>query len=249
MATLTSNSIASTYTMLLKMDSTGVTSSLQKVEDGDATDSALSISTIAAALDATDKFYLDGGTHTYIYESADDVLDFYVGAANMLKLTESTTDTVLITGDLTVGVDGTGHDVKFFGDTSGAFALYDQSEDTLEIRGATADAAGSSGKLKLTTAQVSVEDGDILGRIDFASPLETQGSDAILSGAAIWAEAVSLKKVTSCPVPSTPTVKSPVTNTVSVLDSVSLIIFAPPTNISNTSAPDSWMYVSAPPSK
>jgi len=50
MATLTSNSIASTYTMLLKMDATGVTSSLQKVEDGDATDSALSISTIAAAL-------------------------------------------------------------------------------------------------------------------------------------------------------------------------------------------------------
>ena len=72
---------------------------------------------------------------------------------------------------VTVGEDDTGYDVKFFGASSGAFALYDESEDTLEIRGATADAAGSSGKLKLTTAQVSVEDGDILGRIDFASPL------------------------------------------------------------------------------
>ena len=113
MATLTGSSIASTYTMLLKMDATGVTSSLQKIEDGDATDSALSVSTIAAALDATDKFYFDGGSHTYIYESADDILDIYVGGANMIKLTESSTDTVLITGDLTVGVNDTGHDVKF----------------------------------------------------------------------------------------------------------------------------------------
>ena len=135
MATLTGSSIASTYTMLLKMDATGVTSSLQKIEDGDATDSALSVSTVAAAIDATDKFYFDGGSHTYIYESADDILDIYVGGANMIKLTESSTDTVLITGDLTVGVNDTGHDVKFFGATSGAYMLWDESEDDLVLAG------------------------------------------------------------------------------------------------------------------
>jgi len=135
MATLAGNSIASTYAMLLKMDATGVTSSLQKIEDGDATDSALSVSTVAAALDATDKFYFDGGSDTYIFESGADVLDIFVGGANMIKLTESSTDTVLVTGDLTVGVDGTGHDVAFFGDTSGKKLLWDQSGDELVFVG------------------------------------------------------------------------------------------------------------------
>ena len=205
-------------------------------------------------ISATEKLYFDDGGNTYIYESAADVLDVYVGGANMVKLTESTTDTVTVTGDLTVGVDGTGHDVKFFGDTAsaymlwdqsaddlvlagaagldiagdidvdgtanldvvdidgavqidgtvtvgvddtgldvkffgasaGAYALYDQSEDTLEVRGAT---AAGPGKLKLSTGELTVVDGDILGRIDFGAPLESDGTDAILSGAAIWAEA------------------------------------------------------------
>ena len=40
-----------------------------------------------------------------------------------------------LTGTVTVGVDDTGHDVKFFGASAGAFMIYDQSEDTLEVRG------------------------------------------------------------------------------------------------------------------
>lgn len=48
---------------------------------------------------------------------------------------------------LTVGVDGTGHDVKFFGDTAGSFMLWDQSDDALELTDSTPirigdDAAG-----------------------------------------------------------------------------------------------------------
>jgi len=144
MATLAGNSIASTYTMLLKMDATGVTSSLQKIEDGDATDSALSVSTIAAALDATDKFYFDGGSDTYIFESGADVLDIFVGGANMIKLTESTTDTVLVTGDLTVGVDGTGHDVTFFSDTASAQMKWNDAQNTGLVIGA--DGTGSDVK-------------------------------------------------------------------------------------------------------
>ena len=38
-------------------------------------------------------------------------------------------------GTLTVGVDDTGHNVKFFGAESGAFLLWDQAEDDLELWG------------------------------------------------------------------------------------------------------------------
>ena len=94
-----------------------------------------------------------------------------------------------LTGNLTVGVNDVGHDVKFYGAAAGSFLMWNQSENSLLVRGALADAAGSSGTIVLQTAQVSVEDGDILGRIDFQAPDETQGSDGTLVSAAIWAEA------------------------------------------------------------
>ena len=40
---------------------------------------------------------------------------------------------VTLTGALTVGVDDTGHDVKFYGDTAGSFMLWDASQDRLEL--------------------------------------------------------------------------------------------------------------------
>jgi hypothetical protein len=40
---------------------------------------------------------------------------------------------VAVTGTLTVGVDDTGHDVKFFGGTSGRYLLWDESEDSLRF--------------------------------------------------------------------------------------------------------------------
>jgi len=89
-------------------------------------------------------------------------------------------------GAITVGVDDTGLDVKFFGASAGAYGLYDQSADALEVRGATAAGAGL---LKLTTGELTVVDADKLGRIDFQAPLESSGTDAILVGASIWAEA------------------------------------------------------------
>ncbi len=86
MASLAGQTIASTYTLLLKMASGGVASGLVKVQDGDATDSALSIATTSIAIDATDKFYLDGGSNTYIYESSGDTMDFYSGGVYLLSL-------------------------------------------------------------------------------------------------------------------------------------------------------------------
>jgi len=93
------------------------------------------------------------------------------------------------TGALTVGVDNTGHDVKFFGASAGAFMLYDESEDQLIVQGASADATTSTGKLLLSTSLTNINDGDVLGRIDFKAPLEAGGTDAILLAASILAEA------------------------------------------------------------
>ena len=94
-----------------------------------------------------------------------------------------------VASTLTVGANTDGHDVKFFGNASGAYMEWDESEDQLRILGPLADAAASSGKLLLATAQVAVASGDILGQIDFQAPLETQGGDGALVSAAIKAVA------------------------------------------------------------
>ena len=113
-------------------------------------------------------------------ESADKMI-----VAGDVQITGSFSGTTAFTNTLTVGVDDTGHDVKFFGATSGAFMEWDESADELEIRGPVA----TPGKLLLSTAETSVVDGNKLGQIDFQAPLDSAGTDAILVGASIWAEA------------------------------------------------------------
>lgn len=51
--------------------------------------------------------------------------------------------TLTVTGALTVGVDGTGHDVIFYGDTSGKKITWDESEDTLLVTNETAFTFGT----------------------------------------------------------------------------------------------------------
>ena len=73
--------------------------------------------------------------------------------------------------------------------SAGALMLWDTSEDSLYIRGATADhATTSAGRIVLQTNQAAVVDGDVIGRIDFQASGET-GADALLVTASIWAEA------------------------------------------------------------
>ena len=55
----------------------------------------------------------------------------------------------------------------------------------LEIRGGLA----LPGTLTLSTAETTVVDGNKLGQIDFQAPVDSAGTDAILVGASIWAEA------------------------------------------------------------
>ena len=93
-----------------------------------------------------------------------------------------------VAGTVQVGVDDTGHDVIFYGDAAGALAMWDTSENALFVRGASADAVGSSGRIVLQTNQPAVADGDIIGRIDWNAPAEhaTDGNEV---AASIWAEA------------------------------------------------------------
>ena len=53
-----------------------------------------------------------------------------------LQNDHATADALLAKGAVTVGVDDTGHDVKFFGATSGAYMLWDESTDDLKLAGA-----------------------------------------------------------------------------------------------------------------
>jgi len=97
------------------------------------------------------------------------------------------TGAISTTGAVTVGACDTGLDVKFFGAAAGAFMLWDEDQNLLDIRGAT---AAGPGHLKLTTGELTVVANDVLGRIDFQAPLEADCSaDARLVGASIAAVA------------------------------------------------------------
>jgi len=77
-----------------------------------------------AAQDAATKAYVDA-SHPAESDTLQDVTAR--GATSNQAIT--------LTNTLTVGVDGTGHDVKFFGDTSGQYMLWDQSDDKLIVTG------------------------------------------------------------------------------------------------------------------
>jgi hypothetical protein len=59
----------------------------------------------------------------------------------------------------------------------------------LDVRGPIGTGSAPAGVLRLTTAEPTVVDTDQLGRIEFVAPLESSGTDAILVGASIYAEA------------------------------------------------------------
>ena len=59
----------------------------------------------------------------------------------------------------------------------------------VDVRGPAGTGSASAGVLRLSTAETTVVDADQLGRIEFVAPLEASGTDAILVGASIVAEA------------------------------------------------------------
>jgi hypothetical protein len=82
-------------------------------------------------------------------------------------------------GTLTVGIDDTGQDVKFFGATSGAYMLWDESADDLKLVGAAGFTV--AGDIDVDgTANLDVVDID--GAVDMASTLAVAG---VLTGASL----------------------------------------------------------------
>ena len=90
----------------------------------------------------TDNVVFAADVNSHIIPNTDDTYDlgstgqqwrnlFLNGTANLDVV--DIDGAVQIDGTVTVGVDGTGLDVKFFGDTAGSFMLWDQSDDALEL--------------------------------------------------------------------------------------------------------------------
>ena len=109
MATLANNTIASTYPLLLKVNSNGIDGALRTIEDGDATSTALQLST--AGIKSTGTLEIAGAS--------------------------TLTGAVQLNNTLTIGANDTGYDVIFYGATSGAYMKWDQANDQLELIGNT----------------------------------------------------------------------------------------------------------------
>ncbi len=125
---------------------------------------------------ATDIDLLDNTTSALSFDAS--------GKAGIIAInTNNCSEGVTMSGTLTVGVDDTGADVKFFGASAGAYMEWDESANMLEVRGAT---AAGPGHLKLTTGEATVVACDVLGKLEFQAPAEC-GTDAITIAARIAA--------------------------------------------------------------
>ena len=88
---------------------------------------------------------------------------------------------VQIDGTVTVGVDGTGLDVKFFGATSGAYMLWDESADDLKLVGAAGFTVAGDIDVDGTTNLDAV---DVDGAVNFAADVTyADGADIITASA------------------------------------------------------------------
>ena len=122
--------------------------------------------------------------------------DLFLASASVINFNNGdvsithTANLLTITGGgLVVGVNDTGHDVKFFGASAGAYIEWDESADQLRIMGAEADATTSTGKLLLATSLTDINANDVIGKVEFQAPHEAGGTDAIAIAASIEAVA------------------------------------------------------------
>ena len=119
-------------------------------------------------------FGATSGAYMLWDESADDLK--LVGAAGLTVAGDIDVDgttnldavdidgAVQLDSTLSVGVDGTGHDVKFFGDTASAYMLWDQSADDLILGGAAQLGIGTATPGYPLHVESSVS-GDWMGKI------------------------------------------------------------------------------------
>jgi hypothetical protein len=75
---------------------------------------------------------LDADADTHISAPTDDQIDIAIGGTDLIVLATAGST---FSHPVTVGVDDTGYDVKFFGATTGKYMLWDESADTLAVVG------------------------------------------------------------------------------------------------------------------
>ena len=115
-----SESLTITGDLIVNGSTTTINSTTLTVDDKE-----IEIGSVGTPTDTTANlggFRLKGATDkTILWTNATDTWDFNQG--------------IKVTGALTIGVDGTGHDVKFFGDTTGKYTLWDEDQDELIVSG------------------------------------------------------------------------------------------------------------------
>ena len=101
-----------------------------------------------------------------------------------------------VNGTVQVGVDNTGYDVKFYGATTGAYMLWDESEDMLELDIGTADGPA----LRINTSNNRYKDiqwvdsGTVKSHIRFIDDSSgTDGQDRLVMGTATDLDVVTIK--------------------------------------------------------
>ena len=125
--------------------------------------------------DAEDTFLVfDGNAQDYRIglDDGTDKLEIGVGAAHgtTTAITVDSSQAITCIGattfsnTVTVGVDDTGYDVKLFGATSGAYMLWDESDDDLKLVGGAGLVQSGAGQITLT------------GNVDCSSGLDVTGA-------------------------------------------------------------------------
>ena len=150
----------------------------------DGVNNKIELNTGAAA---ADQHILFNGNAQDFYialdDSADDLLiglGSTVGTTPIIAIDENKLST--FSGAITVGVNDTGHDVKLFGATSGAYMLWDESADDLVLAGAAGiDLAGDID----VDGTANLDVVDIDGAVDMASTLQVDGAITSSAGATI----------------------------------------------------------------
>jgi len=92
--------------------------------------------------------FIQGSSATVLSLGATDEIDLTATAVD-LNGTLDVSGNSQFSGTITVGVDDTGKDVKFFGATSGKYMLWDESDDSLLVADSTKIKVGASGDMAL----------------------------------------------------------------------------------------------------
>jgi len=138
--------------------------SVISIASGNSTFAGNIYMTGAGHFGAADNLYIGGATpatdHTFIGDSGRNVT-IYNGATFAVASGAST-----FGGAVTVGVDDTGYDVKFFGATAGSYMLWDESQDSLILTDNSYLRIGDNNDLYIfhdgTDSKIQANNGDLV---------------------------------------------------------------------------------------